>query len=197
MEQPSRREEYSQATRSALVAAAREAFTAHGYANASIEEIARDARVTRGALYHHFPSKLALFEEVVHAAQSEMAARVSSAAVKETDPWKRMEVGIGEFLSASHASDYRQIVLEDAISVLGWLRWREIDDQYMLGGTTAAFTALAQAGEIPADSVNMLTHLLVGAITEAALVVASSATPHQAADEARTLLIQLLKGAGH
>jgi AcrR family transcriptional regulator len=191
----SRREEYSEATRTALVAAARANFAAHGYADASIEMIAREARVTRGALYHHFAGKRALFEEVVRAVQGDAAARVNAAAVLKTGPWDRLEAGLGEFLSISHEPEYRRVVLEDALSVLGSLRWREIDDEYMLAGTTAAITALARAGELPPDNLDLVTHLLIGAVTEAGLVVAASETPSETAAAATGLLIRFLRGA--
>lgn len=190
----SRREEYSEATRAALVAAARANFAAHGYADASVEMIAREARVTRGALYHHFADKRALFEEVVRAVQSDAAARVNAVAVRKSGPWERLEAGLGEFLTISHEPEYRRIVLEDALSVLGSLRWREIDDEYMLAGTTAAITALARAGELPPDNISLVTHLLIGAVTEAGLVVAASDTPVETGAAATGLLMCFLRG---
>jgi AcrR family transcriptional regulator len=192
MQQRSRREEYSEATRAALVDAARANFAKLGYAATPIETVAREARVTRGALYHHFEDKRALFEAVVRQVQGDVALQVRDAARREVDLWASAGAGLAAFLAASHTPEYRRIVLEDAVSVLGWHRWREIDAEYMLGDFITALTGLIAAGVLRPVPVDMLAHLLTGAIAEAAFMVASSDTPEQAAEEARHLLLGFL-----
>lgn len=189
MQQRSRREEYSEATRNALLAAAQANFGEFGYAATSVETVAREARVTRGALYHHFADKRALFEAVVQQVQGDCARLVRDAALRESDPSRRLDVGIAAFLAASQTRDYHRIVLEDAISVLGWRRWREIDAQYMFGSLAAALAALADAGLLQRGSLDLLAHLLMGAFAEAALTVVSSDAPAETADDARKLLL--------
>lgn len=188
----SRREEYSDATRAALLASARASFAELGYAGTSIETIARDARVTRGALYHHFTDKRALFEEVVRQVQSEVAGKLNEAAAGKQTPVERLGAGIGAFLAFSHTPEYSRLVLSDAMSVLGWVRWREIDSEFMFAGFVASLDAVFGRGTVPRPRLELLAHLLEGALTEAALAVAASPTPEQTASETRELVMALI-----
>lgn len=196
MQQRSRRDEYSEATRTALVDAARRNFAENGYAATAIETIAREARVTRGALYHHFADKRALFEAVVRETQADLVRKVGEAAgTQNGGPLQQLDAGLAAFLHASHASDYRRIVLEDAPSVLGWQRWREIDGDYVLGNLTAVLTELIAAGLLRPVPVDLFAHLLMGAFAEAALMVAAADEPEQAAVAARKLLMSFITAA--
>jgi AcrR family transcriptional regulator len=193
MQQRSRREEYSEATRTALIDAARRNFAANGYAATAIETVAREARVTRGALYHHFADKRALFEAVVRETQADLVRQVDEAALRQAGgPFERLDAGLAAFLHASHASDYRRIVLEDAPSVLGWQRWREIDNDFALGNLTTGLQALIDAGLLRPVPAELFAHLLMGAFAEVALMVASAADPDTTAVEARKLLMSFI-----
>src|SRR2546423_13459765 len=88
----------AEATRSLLIAVARENFTEHGYAATSIDDIIQQAGVARGALYHHFPGKEALFRAVYETVENEVVARVMDAAAVQTSPWAAVRVGLSTFL---------------------------------------------------------------------------------------------------
>ncbi|MFM0373172.1 TetR/AcrR family transcriptional regulator [Paraburkholderia aspalathi] len=135
----SRREEYADATRQALIAAAGELFTSEGYQQVGIEAIARSARVTRGAFYHHFADKAELFDALVESLQADAASKVRSAAAAAT-PAKRMSAGIREFLEVCTEPAYRQLVIETAPAVLGQARCREIEEVHVYGLLIDALT---------------------------------------------------------
>ncbi|MBB4512813.1 TetR/AcrR family transcriptional regulator [Paraburkholderia fungorum] len=135
----SRREEYADATRQALIAAAAELFTSQGYQQVGIEAIARSARVTRGAFYHHFADKAELFDALVQALQADAASRVKAAAEAVPEA-KRMSAGIREFLEICTEPAYRQLVIETAPAVLGPARSREIEEAHVYGLLIGALT---------------------------------------------------------
>src|SRR4051794_23548999 len=164
--------ERSELTRAALLAAARELFTERGYAVVSTEEVVRRAGVTRGALYHHFRDKQDLFRAVFEALEQEMAERVASAAVSEADPWERQRLATGAFLDNCLDPAVQRIALTDAPSVLGLETWREIEERYGLALVQMALEQLIEAGLIEPQPVAPLAHLMLGAFTEAGLLIA-------------------------
>src|SRR5260370_38007771 len=109
-----RREEYTEATRQALLAAGRDAFAGEGYQAAGIEAISRAARVTRGAFYHHFEDKKALFDAVVVVMQEEATARIGERAPAQRKIWDRLSVGIDAYVDVGLEPDYRRIAIQDA-----------------------------------------------------------------------------------
>src|SRR5262245_66667501 len=121
-----RREEYIEATRTALLDAAATAFAARGFARTSVDDIVRRARVTKGALYHHFKDKTAVFEAVFCQIEETLVRRVGEVSEKYTDPWERVEAGFGALLDAALEPKTRRIVFEEAPVALGWTRWRAI-----------------------------------------------------------------------
>lgn len=169
---PTRRAEQAEATRAALVAAARGLFAERGYAAVGTEEIVRRARVTRGALYHHFAGKEGLFEAVFEQVEGELTEQVAGVAMRAAGPWEGMRSGARAFLDACLDPAVQQITLLDAPSVLGWERWREIGQRYGLGLVQASVQAAIDAGEIEPQPVRPLAHLLIGALDEAAMLVA-------------------------
>src|SRR3954466_5806622 len=125
--------ERTEATRGALMAPGRELFGARGYADVGTEEIVRAARVTRGALYHHFRDKRDLFREVHESLERELVERVAASMKGVDDPIERVEIGLRAFLDACTEPAMIRIALIDAPTVLGWEEWREIDARYGLG----------------------------------------------------------------
>jgi AcrR family transcriptional regulator len=166
--------ERSELTRAALLAAARELFTERGYAAVSTEEVVRRAGVTRGALYHHFRDKQDLFRAVFEAIEQEMAERVATAALAEADPWERQRLATGAFLDNCLDPAVQRIALTDAPSVLGLAAWREIEERYGLALVQMAIRSLIDEGLIERQPVEPLAHLLLGAFTEAGLLIARS-----------------------
>jgi AcrR family transcriptional regulator len=163
--------ERSEATRSALLGAARGLFAERGYAGVGTEEIVRRAGVTRGALYHHFRDKEDLFESVYEKIEAELSAKIAASALSGSEPIDALRAGAAMFLDACLEPEVQRIVLQDAPSVLGWERWREIGAHHGLGLIEAALTAAIDAGEIPPQPVEPLAHVLLGALDEAAMLV--------------------------
>jgi AcrR family transcriptional regulator len=160
--------ERSTATRKALISAARALF-ANSYHATPAEDVVAKARVTSGALYHHFGDKRGLFRAAFDAVEQELADRVRKAALGGKDPWKRLELGIGEYLRACTEKEVRQIVLVDGPSVLGWEAWREADAAHHLRPLAAALASSMRAGLIERRPALPLARVLLGALTEAGL----------------------------
>lgn len=160
-------------TRAALLKAARTVFAEQGYEAASTEEIVRRAKVTRGALYHHFEDKRALFDAVASEVARDIAARIDKVTPMD-DPLQALIVGTGAFLDACLDPAVRRIYLIDAPAVLGWHRWREIDAPH--GVRSLREGVAAMLGERPDDAlaVEPTTFLLAGAFNEAALWIAEA-----------------------
>jgi AcrR family transcriptional regulator len=162
----------SASTRAKLIRAARVLFARNGYADVGTEEIARRAGVTRGALYHQFPSKEDLFLAVYEQVEQELTERVDGQLGDVSSPFATMRAGIRAFLEACRTPEVQRIVLIDGPAVLGWVRWREVAERYGLGLMESVIRAATDAGEIVALPVQPLAHLLMGALDEAALLVA-------------------------
>jgi AcrR family transcriptional regulator len=169
-----RREEYAESTREALLDAAERAFVERGYAGASLDDVAAEARVTKGALYHHFANKQALFEAVFLRLDELIVARTAAAMSSSTsrDPLRQALAGIGGFLELCEDTRFRRVVLEEGPAALGWARWRELDEPYGLAPINAALRQLVAAGVLSVGSVDVLARMLFGALMEAAMAIA-------------------------
>jgi AcrR family transcriptional regulator len=161
----------SASTRAKLIRAARKLFAGKGYAAVGTEEIVRRAGVTRGALYHQFSSKEDLFLAVYEQVEQELTQRVAGTLGEVTSPFDAMRSGIRAFLEACRAPEVQRIVLIDGPAVLGWERWREVAERNGLGLIEAVLGAAIEAGEIAELAPELLAHLLMGALDEAALLV--------------------------
>jgi AcrR family transcriptional regulator len=187
--------ERSEATRGALLAAARRLFAEHGYDEVSAEQIVRAAGVTRGALYHHFGGKPELLDAVYDQLEREVTERIARVVLGSEleSPLEAMRAGIGAFLEECAQPEVRQIALTDAPAVLGWERWREIAAANGLGLIEASLSAAIEAGELRPLPVRPTAHLLMGALDEAAMLAARSDNPADRA-EAAAVLGALLDG---
>ena len=186
--------ERSEATRGALLDAARGLFAENGYTGVGTEEIVRAAGVTRGALYHHFDGKRELFEAVYEQIEAELAERIGAGALRSgaESPLAAMRAGAEMLLRACTEPEVQQIALLDGPSVLGWDRWREIAADHGLGLIEASLEAAIEAGEIREQPVRPLAHILMGALDEAAMLVARSEDPETARAEVAGTLDTLL-----
>jgi AcrR family transcriptional regulator len=160
------------ATRAALIAAARALFAERGYAAVGTEEIVRRAGVTRGALYHHFPAKPDLFRAVYERVEQELTERIVTEVPLVGDPVAVLRDGTAVFLDACLEPEVQRIALLDAPAVLGYEAWREIGERYGLGLIQAALQRAVDVGAIPAQPVRPLARVLLGALDEAALLIA-------------------------
>ncbi|WP_322008938.1 helix-turn-helix domain-containing protein [Paraburkholderia sp. J12] len=168
-----RRAEYADATREALLDAARELFTAQGYQQVSLEAIAQKARVTRGAFYHHFSGKPELLDALVVALQAEATARVRAASAAAS-PSQRVGAGIAAFLDVCSEPAYRHLVLETAVAVLGAERSRDIEEASTFGLLTAALQAQAERGSAAAKNVPLAARMIGRMVCESALLIDSA-----------------------
>src|SRR3978361_1059325 len=116
----SRRQQYSASTKRGLVEVAEELFTEHGYANTSLDAIVAGARVTKGALYHHFSGKQALFEAVFERVEGDSSRTIQKALKGKRDPWEKARAGLRAFMAVVQEPTYRRIVIQEGPSVLGY-----------------------------------------------------------------------------
>ncbi len=188
--------ERTEATSSSLVAAARRRFGADGYAEVGTERVAREAGVSRGALYHQFADKTELFAAVLDQVEAEIEQRMIAAVTgcSPDDTATLLLVGADAFLDACAEPDIQRIVLIDGPSVLGWERWREICLRHSVGLVAALLADGMERGTIPNQPVDPLTHVLVGAVDEAALYIARAPDPVQARSDIGEVLRGLVAG---
>ena len=163
-------------TRAALITVARRLFGAEGFAEVGAERITREAGMTRGALYHQFAGKADLFAAVLDQVEAEIAERVAGAVAgfDPADTTGMLLAGADAWLDASSEPDLQRIVLLDGPSVLGWDRWREICLRHTVGLIAALLQDGIDRGSLPPQPVQALTHVLVGAVDEAALYIAQA-----------------------
>jgi len=183
----------TQATKRKLELTARALFAERGFARVSAEEIVAKAEVTRGALYHHYAGKEGLFEAVVDTVMREIHRDLAVAAAGASDPLEALRRGVGAFLELCAEPSRRQILLVDAPAVLGWTRWREMDAKYGFGLLKRALGEAMRAELLRRDDVDVLAHLLMGALTEAAMIVASSPEPRSTAKTAERALASMVE----
>jgi AcrR family transcriptional regulator len=186
--------ERAETTRTALLVAARELFTEHGYGGVGTEEIVRRAKVTRGALYHHFTGKRDLFSAVHEHIEAEVVGMIAAKIEGIEDTAEVIEVGTRAFLDVCTDPAITRITLVDAPSVLGWEQWREVDMRYGLGLVIAALEQGMDAGVLRPGPVRPLAHLFLGAMGEAGMVIANASDPVAARAEIEPALFSLIEG---
>lgn len=175
--------ERTAATRALLLDSARKLFADKGFNAVSTEAIVAAAGVTRGALYHQFDDKAALFAAVYEDVERDLVADVAEriAAERPADQLQAMRVGARLFLDLCSAPEVQRIVLIDAPAVLGWDRWRAVGMKYGLGVIEAMLTQAIADRVIADQPVRPTAHVLLGALDEAALYISRADN----ADEAR------------
>lgn len=178
-------QERRQATRSAIIKAAYRLFGDRGFAATTIDEVAGAARVAKGAVYHHFATKEALFEAVFEQVSQELVAEVDRVARSEKDALAAMARGTRAYFDACANDRTGQIILHDGPAVLGWERWREIDNRHFGGRFPAALEHAMDQGLIARQPIEPLARLLLGAVTEAAVACSGRDLQKAGADYAR------------
>lgn len=166
------RVEQGQATRERLIDVATGLFATNGYEATAIPAVLDAAGVSRGALYHHFKSKEALFEAVLQSVEAQATVKVTRAARGATDPLDGLRRGCAAYLAMCRDPVVRRISLIDAPAVVGWERWREIDEQHSFGLIKAAIAAMAADGRVKPELVDVMAHVVLAAVLEVALLVA-------------------------
>lgn len=162
----SRREQYTEATRAALLESATRLFAERGFAGTALEDVATATAVTRGAVYHHFANKQALFEAVLEKLEEEAAAQAAAAAAGAGTPWEAGFAALDDFLERCCDPVYAQVVWQQGPIALGWQHWEECEERYAFGLIEMLLRGLVDAGEIdpvPVETATRLVFSLLGA----------------------------------
>jgi AcrR family transcriptional regulator len=180
-------------TRAALVASARRLFGTHGFASTSLDEIVADAKVTKGALYHHFQGKEDLFAAVYEEVQHQVSDRVVAEFLRP-DPWEALVLGCELWVDANLDPVVQRIVMRDARAVLGWETVRDVEARYGAVPLRGALRRAIRAKRVRPYPLRPLALMIMGALNEACFYVADAHDPVSAREEVRTLVTTLLTG---
>ncbi|XSC47451.1 TetR/AcrR family transcriptional regulator [Bradyrhizobium sp. RDT10] len=181
------------ATRTAILQAARSLFGEHGFGATTIDQIGAAAGVAKGAVYHHFPTKEAVFEAVFDQVSKDLAELVAAASSTKHDVLAALTAGTKSYFAACSEGPTAQIILKDGPAVLGWERWRQIDEQHFGGMIPRALGKAMKEGLIARQPIEPLARLLLGAITEAAAACSVRADVRKAGNEYGDALVSLLE----
>jgi AcrR family transcriptional regulator len=181
------------ATIGALVQAAQHLFETRGFANTTVDDIVKRAGVAKGAFYHHYKSKESIFASVVDLMQASIARKVTQVASNEASSVGMLRRGLRAYMEECSRPPIRRVLLLDGPSVLGWLRWREIDDKYF-GQMTRRAVSAALGPEARTTHAQAVAALISGAFAEAAMLTAASADCPFTPLELSSAMDVLLKG---
>lgn len=170
----SRRELYSAATRAALLDEATVLFAERGYAGTSLEDVASASQVTRGAVYHHFASKQALFEAVLDLQEGRATAAIAAAATVAGDPWQAALLALDAYLNQCCDPVYGRLVWLEGPAALGWHRWRECERTYSYGLVERFIRDLVDAGYLDGRAFDTLVQFAFWMLGGAGLAVAEA-----------------------
>ncbi len=192
----SRRQQYSASTKRALVDVAEELFTEHGYAATSLDAIVAGAQVTKGALYHHFSGKQALFEAVFERVETDAARAISKALRGKRDPWEKALAGLRAFLTVVQEPRYRRVVVQEGPAVLGYERYREQEERSTFANVVEIVRSVTSAGDWQVDELMLQTfaRIFFGAMASAGESVSSAEDSIAAAHRVETAIAFILQG---
>lgn len=190
----SRRDEYSESSRRALIASARRHFAVHGFVGASLDAVAAEARMTKGAVYHHFGNKQALFAAVLDEVEAETCAAVLEAASRAPGAWEGGMAGLDTFLDRCLDPEYQRLCFLEGPVALGYVRWYETGERHEISLISTLVSSLQHEGLIDVPDGETLTQLLFGAVCACALAIARSDEPVRERDRMRDVLVRIIKG---
>jgi AcrR family transcriptional regulator len=183
----------AQETTDRLLAVARRAFAGQGFASTSLDALAAEAGVTRGALHHHFGNKAGLFEAVLRQLDAEICKVIEADWAAEPDPWRAFRLWYDRYLDEALHPSRRRILFQDATAVLG-LKAIDILLDEGIGEIVSDLTALVAEGRVRPVDPEAMAYLLNGAITNVAFWAADGAAPEGRVDRAKRTLSLLLDG---
>jgi AcrR family transcriptional regulator len=192
MDRPNKNVARGEATRAQLIAIGTRLFAARGYEDTSIEAVLQEAGVSRGSLYHHFAGKEALFEAVLEDVEARVGAQTMEAALGATSPVEGLRAGALAWIRIAGDPVVRRILLIDALSVIGWERWRAMDEQ-PLSMIKAVLRSVADEGKLRPELVDTLAHVLLASVNELALLVAQSEDPAAAMEAGAETVDELFR----
>ena len=193
MDRPNKNVARGEATRGQLISIATRLFAERGYEDTSIEAVLREAGVSRGSLYHHFANKEALFEAVAEEVETDVGARTLAAAAGADGPVAALRAGSLAWIRLAGDPVVQRILLIDAPSVLGWERWRAMEEQHALGGIKAILHLVAGQGKLRPELADTLAHVLLASVNEVALLVARAQDKETAMKEGADAIDELLQ----
>jgi AcrR family transcriptional regulator len=188
--------ERTAATRALLIDAGRKLFADKGFADVSTQAIVAAAGVTRGALYHQFADKAALFAAVYEEVERDLVTDIARQIADDqpADPLEAMRLGARLFLDRCSAPDIQRIVLIDAPAVLGWDQWRAVGVKYGLGVIEGMLAHAIAEGAIPEQPLRPTAHVMLGALDEAALFVSRATNRAKARKDMDAVCDRLING---
>jgi AcrR family transcriptional regulator len=192
----SRRERYAALTCEAVLDAAKTLFVSNGFDATSVDEIARLAQSSKGAVYHHFRDKREIFTALFQASQEAVTSKVIDAMTAESEkqPWEKAETAIRLFLRSYVADDDARALLRQVVSVLGWDRVRELNEQQtlpFLRATLESFVANGYARPVPIEAT---VEIFFSMFYNAVLYITDAADPDTASREVETVIFCALEG---
>ncbi|HSE69942.1 MAG TPA: TetR/AcrR family transcriptional regulator [Nocardioidaceae bacterium] len=190
----SRRQQYSASTKRALIDVAEELFTGQGYAGTSLDEIVAGARVTKGALYHHFDGKQALFESVFEKVEADATKRIRKAVRDHDDPWEKAISGLREFLAVVQEPGYRRVVIQEGPAVLGYERYREQEERSTFGIVQEIVSSVLASYDLEPTMVETFSRVFFGAMSAAGSAVSTAEDPKRASAEVEAAIAFILAG---
>jgi AcrR family transcriptional regulator len=183
--------ERSDTTQKKLIAVSRKLFGCNGFTNTSVEDVVQHAEVTRGALYHHYPGKEALFMAVTEQIENELMQDVLKIDLKSG--WRTISKGLGVFLDRCVDQEFRQIILLDGPAVLGLERWHDIDKRFGGAQLKSVIDHYTGESELAQMYAAMVTNVFIGGLIEAAKSISAAEDPQQARVVAGRIIDRLIK----
>jgi AcrR family transcriptional regulator len=190
----SRRQEYSSSTRRALLKSAADLFAERGYAGTSLDEVVSAARVTKGALYHHFQGKLALFQAVFDHIESTAVKQITADVRREKDPWDKALTAVASFLQVCQQPEYRRIVMQEGPVVLGFDRWRESEERSTYGLVHEMVRRVLRQYDVEGTLLETFTRVFYGAMSSAGIAVSDAEDAEAASRDVATVISLMLAG---
>ena len=188
----SRRAEYSEATRRAILDSATALFLEKGYAATSLDEVAAGARVTKGAVYHHFSSKRALYEALTEELEQRAVAVIVEVAATHESAWDGAVAGLDAFVQLCVDPTYSRLCFQEGPAVMGFEDWWRQGEVYFVALTQSMLEALQRQGLIDTDDPEVLAQLLFGSVTAGALLLARSPDPEALLPRVRSELLEFV-----
>src|ERR1700722_11773271 len=189
-----RREMHAELTRTAVVDAARALFVAKGFEATSVDEIARASQSSKGAVYHHFQDKQAIFAEVFRASQAAIMQAVLPPAIDHTQPWEQALHAISAVLRWYAEDDVMRMLVRESAGALGWDRKQALDEEIALPILRAVLNQLIEAGEVAPMPVGVTAELILALLNRTAPIIAAADDPVHAVTEIEPVVLKLLDG---
>ncbi|MCW2783578.1 MAG: TetR family transcriptional regulator [Marmoricola sp.] len=192
----SRRAQYSATTKRALVDEAAKLFTHQGYAATSLDAIVSGARVTKGALYHHFSGKQAIFEAVFEKIENDATSHIRKALKESRDPWEKALIGLRAFLDIVQDSGYQRVVIQEGPAVLGYERFREQEERSSFGIVQEMVKTVLEgsAYNVSEEMLETFSRIFFGAMSAAGESVSTATNPKVAVAQVETAIAFILAG---